>query len=37
MLEGKHDAPNRENDAHGIAVAKAFAREPSSRNAGSRS
>ncbi|XP_066372298.1 DNA mismatch repair protein MSH4-like isoform X1 [Miscanthus floridulus] len=37
MPEGKHDAPNREAAPNGVAVAKAFAQEPSSTNAGSRS
>ena len=36
MLEGKHDVPNREAAPNGVAVAKAFAQEPSSTNARSR-
>ena len=36
MLEGKHDAPNREAAPNGVAVAKAFTQEPS-MNVGSRS
>ena len=37
MLVGKYDAPNREAAPNGVAVAKAFAQEPSSTLAGSRS
>jgi hypothetical protein len=34
MLERKHDAPDKETAPNGIAVAKAFAQEPSSMDAG---
>ena len=37
MIVGKYDAPNREAALNGVAVAKAFAQEPSSTLAGSRS
>ena len=36
-LGGKHDAPNRESGANGVAVAKAFAQDPTSVNVGPRS
>jgi hypothetical protein len=35
MLEGKHDAPNRKMVSNDVTIAKAFAKEPSSMNAGS--